>query len=1118
MKKYSLLSILICLLISCSSENSKAKFSYVKSSHSNINFTNTIVENDSVNVVMFQYVYNGGGVGIGDFNNDGLSDIVFTGNQVSSKMYINKGNFQFEDISENAQFKTSSWVTGVSIIDINTDGYEDIYLNVGGANCNNDCENLLFINQGLDANGFPTFKEQAAEYNLADGNYSQQTAFFDYDSDGDLDAFITRNGNVKFDKNSPVPKNYMPKNLADMLLRNDRKEGVNHPVFTDVSDSLGITYKGFSLGVNIQDFNGDNLPDIYVSNDFITEDLLYINQGNHPETNKHQGFTESNKQFLSHITYNAMGVDISDINNDALPDILVVDMLPESYDRQKRMLGVMNYDKYELSKRNNYNSQFMHNTLQLHNGMLNDSVLKASEVGYMSGMASTDWSWAPILADFDNDGDKDAYITNGYVKDLTDLDFINYSTQNTMFGSKESRTKRLRELLNKIPSVHLPNYFYENKGAIQFNDVSKDWKVAENSFSNGAAYADFDNDGDLDLVVNNINQEAFLLKNNTNTPETNNYLRIKLKGEVANAKAIGAKVTIWQNGNAQHQYQSVIRGYLSSMEPIVHFGVASNTAVDSLQVLWPNGKVSSMTNVAVNSVVEADIKSAFDKNISKNTTETIFTDVSNRLDFEHKENRGHDYVLQHLLMRQYSKFGPCIAAADVDNQPGDEVFIGGSKGEAATIWTQTSTGTFELLQELDSKHEDTDAVFVDIDNDNDLDLYVASGGTEVQRNAPVLQDRIYLNDGNGHFSQAENILPEIFEVSARVRPNDFDKNGDIDFFIGSRIVQGRYPQAPKSQLLTNTNGTFLATTNDALTNLGMITDATWQDINNDGWDDLIVVGEWLPITIFLNNNGTLEKSSPNFTNATNETVETFGWWNAIKAADFDNDGDLDFIVGNQGENGFVLPKENKPVYVYKNDYDNNGSTDPIVAQYFNDPENNNTLLPVQTRDDVMKQLVKLKDRYLTYKDFAKVSFTELLNIENLEEETFKATTFSSSYIENLGNGNYKITKLPEQCQVAPINDILLKDIDNDGFTDALLVGNDLTAETNYGLNDALIGVHLKGSKNGFEVVKNSASGFYVPGQSHHIVTLKSATGETMILASQNNTNAKIFLIKESEKK
>lgn len=1117
MKHIALLSLLFFLFFSCTTENAKKKFTYIKASKSNIHFKNTITENDSINVVNFQYSYNGGGVGIGDFNNDGLSDVVFTGNQESSKIYLNLGDFKFQDLSEISNFKTNTWVTGVSIVDINSDGWDDIYLSVGGSNCNNDCDNLLFVNQGLNKQNVPTFLEQAKAYQLNDGNYSQQAVFFDFDADGDLDVFIAHNGNVQFDKNSPVPKHYMPNHLIDVLLKNETKKGAKHPIFTNVSDSLGITHKGFSLGVSIQDFNNDNFPDLYVSNDFITEDLLYINNGVNKATKKHNGFTESNKQILNHLTYNAMGVDIADINNDAYPDVFVLDMLPESCERQKRMLGTMNYDKYILSKRNNYASQFMHNTLQLHNGMLNDSVLKASEVGYMSGMSATDWSWAPILADFDNDGDKDTYITNGYVKDLTDLDFINFSTQSTMFGSPKARIKKLRDLLNETPGVDLPNYFYENTGGLKFNEVSTDWVASKKSYSNGVAYADLDNDGDLDLVVNNINQKAFVIKNNTDKALKNNYLRIKLKGLKQNKKGIGSKITVWQNGKPQHQYQSIIRGYLSSMEPIIHFGLSSASKVDSLQVVWPNSSVSRIRNVAINTVVEVAITSASNQNNKLKLKETILSDVSPALNFKHKENSGHDYVSQHLLMRQYSKFGPCIASANIDGVKGDELFIGGSKGEASSIWFQNKQGVYKLKQELDNAFEDTDAVFIDIDNDDDLDLYVSSGGTEFLKNAKELQDRIYLNNGKGYFSLAQNVLPNSTNVTACVRPNDFDKDGDIDFFVGSRVVSGSYPQIPESQLLMNNSHSFKAVKNDVLQNLGMITDATWQDINKDGWDDLIVVGEWMPITVFINNKGTLEKFKPNFINIKGENVETYGWWNTIATGDFDNDGDIDFIAGNQGENGFVMPKPNKPVYIYNKDFDNNGSIDPIVAQYYNDPTNN-ALLPVQTRDDVMKQLVKLKDRYLTYKAFSKVNFTELLNIKNLDEETLKATTFSSSYIENLGNGNYKITRLPEECQIAPINDILVKDIDKDGYLDALLVGNDLTAETNYGLSDALIGVYLKGSKKGFKIIKNTASGFYVPEQSHHITSIQSNTGEELIIASQNNTKAKIFIINENAKK
>lgn len=1108
MKHITLYSCIIFALFSCKQKKQNTKFSYVNSNSSGIVFNNKITENDSINVVTFQYTYNGGGVGIGDFNNDGLSDVVFTGNQVASQLYLNLGNFKFKNITKASSIITKSWVTGVSIVDINADGWDDIYLSVGGVNCNNDCNNLLYINKGLNINGIPTFIEQAKAYQLDDANYSQQTIFFDYDTDGDLDAFITHNGNVKFDKNSPVPKHYMPSNLTDVLLENTTVNGINHPVFKNVSNSLGITYKGFSLGVGINDFNNDNLPDIYVSNDFITEDLLYLNNGTDSITKKHKGFTEANKQFISHQTYNAMGVDIADINNDALPDVLVLDMLPDNYTRQKRMLGSMNYDKFLFSKKNNYNSQFMHNTLQLHNGFKNNRLLKASEVAYNAGIAKTDWSWAPLLADFDNDGDKDVFITNGYVKDITDLDFINFSTQNTMFGNQASKNNQLLKLLKDVPGVKLPNYFYENTGSIKFNNVSTTWKDTKNSFSNGAAYADLDNDGDLDLVVNNINENAFLIQNNT---KQTNYLRVKLIGTQQNRKAIGAKITLWQKGKVQQQYQSVIRGYLSSVESIIHFGL-QDSAIDSIKVVWPDGKISKLKNPKTNTRLDINYNTAKSNKTTYKNSIQILTNSTSILNHTHKENAGHDYTSQHLLMRQYSKLGPCIASANIDGKPGDEVFIGGSKGKPSTVWIQDNTGQFIIKQELNNVSEATDAAFIDIDNDGDLDLYVANGGSEFSSNSEALQDNIYTNDGKGYFTLTENKLPKISEISACVKPNDFDKDGDVDFFIGSRLVKGSYPKSPKSQLLVNTSSVFKNEVPLELQNIGMVTDASWQDLNNDGWDDLVIVGEWMPVTVFLNKKGVLEKANPNFVSPIGEKLETSGWWNTIAAGDFDNDGDIDFIAGNQGENSFVNPKPNKPIYVYTKDFDNNGSIDPIVAQYYGAK-----LLPVHTRDDVMKQLVKLKDRYLTYKAFSNANFIDLLNIKDLNKETLKATTFASSYIENLGGLKFKISKLPETCQIAPINNVLVKDLDNDGYLDALLVGNDTTGETIYGQTDALIGIYLKGSVNGFISTKQEKSGFYVPEQSHHISTLQSITGESLIIATQNNNKTKVFTINKSHK-
>ncbi|MGJ8732573.1 MAG: VCBS repeat-containing protein [Cellulophaga sp.] len=1105
------------LLFSCSTKNKEERFTYVTTSDSKLDFNNTIIGNDSLNIVTFQYIYNGGGVGIGDFNNDGLHDVVFTGNQVSSKIYLNKGKLTFLDISNKAGFTTNSWVTGVAIVDINSDGWDDIYLSVGGPNCNNDCENLLFINQGLNKNGTPTFTEEAKAYQLNDPKYSQQAVFLDYDLDGDLDVFIAHNGKVRFSQNSPVPKHYMPKELTDYLLRNDSKPGVDHPVFTNVSDSLGIKYQGFSLGVCVQDINNDNLPDIYVTNDFLTEDLLYLNNGLDSLTNKHKGFSEINKEFLSQQTYNAMGVDIADVNNNGYPDVLVLDMFPENYNRQKSMLGTMNYDKFLTSKRNNYTPQFMHNSLQINNGLLNNTILKASETANFSGIAATDWSWSPMMVDFDNDGDKDIYITNGYVKDITDLDFINYSKQSTIFGSEDSKNKKLSQLIAKAPGVFIPNYFYENNNTLKFKNVSNQWSSAKNSFSNGAAFADLDNDGDLDIVVNNINQNAFILQNNTTTLEPqSNFLRLKLKGTSKNIKAIGTKINMWTNGTMQTQYQSLTRGYLSSVEPIIHFGVKANK-VDSLKVTWPNNLVATLYNPKLNSLVEIDISSAKENNTKAATTATILKANTSILSFTHKENSGHDFVSQHLLMRQYSKFGPCIAAANINLEAGDELFIGGSKGEPSSIWTQNKDGVYQITQKLDSIYEDTAATFLDIDNDNDLDLYVASGGSEFDVGSNLLQDRIYVNNGKGKYTLTNNNLPKQQNIGSCIAAYDYDKDGDKDIFVGSRLVKGRYPTAPSSTLLQNNAGVLSPVKNDTLTSIGMVTDATWQDVNNDGWQDLVVVGEWMPITVFINNNGTLEKSTTNWVDSNDKQTEVSGWWNTIKAGDFDNDGDIDFIVGNQGENSFVCPKVNKPVYVYNQDFDNNGSIDPIVAQYFNDPTKNNVLLPVQTRDDVMKQLVVLKQKYNSYKDFSEPNFETLLDIKDLDKETLKATTFASSYIENLGNNTFKIKKLPESCQLAPINDILIKDIDNDGYLDALLVGNDATSETIYGTTLAIKGVYLKGSKDGFKVVENSDSGFYVPHQSNHIIEVHTADKKSLIIATQNNRNTLNFTINKNIK-
>lgn len=1094
------------MFVNCANNDLAKKLIVLDSEESGINFVNKITENDSINVINFQYCYNGGGVGIGDFNNDGLPDIVFTGNQVSSKIYLNKGNLKFAEISKSSNFRTNSWVTGVSIVDINNDGWEDIYLNVGGSNCEENCFNLLFINQGLNDDGIPTFKERAFEYGLDDGNYSQQTVFFDYDGDGDLDAYIVHNGDVGFSKNNPIQKKLMPEHLKDYLLQNDYSKELGHPVFTNVSEVLLDNFGGYGLGVAINDINNDGLIDIYVANDFVSDDLLFIQQ-RHKDSLR-PWFQEKSKDYLSHTSYNAMGVDFNDINNDELPDILVVDMLPEDSRRQKLMFGSMNYEKYLLNLKNSYNPQYVRNTLQLNNGLLNSKVIKASEVGFLSNISSTDWSWSPLMVDLDNDGDKDIYISNGYIKDVADLDFINYSSHTKMFGTLEEREKSQKQFADNLDSIYLPNYIFENNNSTRFKDVSKVWIEEIPSFSNGVAYADLDLDGDLDLIINNLNQEAFLLKNTSEIDTTSHYIRFRLNGMPTNSNAIGAKISVWSNGSVQHQFQSVIKGYLSSMEPILHFGLKSKN-VDSVEVIWPNNKITELKRVDANQVVTLDIIDAKDEGYtSKSQSALLFEKEGNILDLYHQESLFNEFAVQGLLMKQYSQYGPCLAAANIDNKDGDEIFVGGSKGVPSSIWFQNDEGEYVVKQYLEDQFEDSDAVFVDIDGDANLDLFVTSGSSEFGKISEFYQDRVYLNNGEGYFERFENREYVNQESSDFVRPIDIDKDGDMDLFIGSRISPGNYPFPVSSRILINTNGIFIEDEQPILENIGMITDATWEDIDNDGWQDLIIVGEWMPIIVLKNNEGKLQKMPTTWYDEDNINKDTSGWWNTIGKGDFDQDGDMDFIFGNQGLNNFYHPSKNRPLYLFKGDYDQNGSLDPVLAMY--DKMDSGKLIPVHSRDNVINQLPSLKKYFLSYDRYSTVSFNQLLNIKDLSKETLQAATFESCYAENLGKGIFKLYPLPVECQLSSINDFLIQDYNNDGFDDVLLVGNDFSSEAFFGKSDAFNGLLLQGSKKGFVSIPPKDSGFYVPGQSNHIIQFENSKGKPYILSSQNKDSLLIF--------
>jgi len=1062
-KKIYAVALLSMILSGCSSKSDKL-FTLLDEDDTGIDFRNMLREGDDMNVMNYSYFYNGAGVAVGDINNDGLQDLLFTGNMVKNRLFINKGNFEFEDITEKSGIASmQGWCTGATMADINGDGNLDIYI-CRSADINPDRrKNLLFIN-----NGNLTFTEKAEEYGLADHGYSTQSSFFDYDKDGDLDMFLINHSLQKYttgvQENVQLRKEQNP-DFANKLFRNDNGK------FKDISAEAGITSNvlTFGLGLAISDLNNDSWPDIYVSNDFNEPDYMFLNNGNGTFTDK---LTES----MAQISMYSMGSDVADYNNDGLPDIVTLDMLPESNEVQKMHTGSENFDKMQFLFNKGFYYQFSRNMLQKNNG---DGTF--SEIGQLAGVSNTDWSWAALFSDLDRDGKKDLFITNGYVKDYTDMDFLKFTMDETIRARQQGNNVVAKDFIEKMPTIEQPNYVFQNVGNDRFEKKNTDWGVDQKGISAGAVYADLDNDGDMDLVVSNTNDYASVYKNNSEVLNKNSYLRVHLKGDKQNSLGIGAKVILYAKGTKYFQEQIPVRGFQSSVDPVLNFGLGENQIIDSLFVIWPNDKSQIIKGVKVNQTLVLEQKNAgSDLKFNPISKGAQYLSNSSLVNYVHTENQFNDFTVQTLLPNYLSRTGPVMAKADFNADGNEDLFIGGAAGQSGALFTQTSTGAFvkksSASLDADANYEDTAAEFFDIDGDGDLDLYVGSGGYEFGPDSPWLQDRIYINDGKGNFSKKATGLPKMLSSTGTIRSSDIDSDGDLDLFIGSRVVPGMYPSTPESKILINDGkGNFSDATAKIAPDVkfaGMVTDAVWLDVNQDKMKDLIVVGEWMPIRIFINQKGKLTDKSADYIK-----FGSSGWWNAIHAEDMDADGDQDLIIGNLGKNAQFNATEKEPLSIYYKDFDENGSVDPIFCYYID-----GVSYPAASRDDLMDQLPSLKNKFLEYYKYANATINDLFTPDQLKDAgMLKAELLETVYLENTGKG-FNLKRLPVEAQYAPVYAIAASDVDRDGKMDLILAGNNSWTRIKFGHFTASNGVLLSGNAKGdFSYVPQWKSGLNIRG-------------------------------------
>lgn len=1086
----------ILLGVGCSKNNSETLFNKRKAAHTGITFKNELRDTPELNILTYLYYYNGAGVAAGDFNNDGLIDLYFTSNQRADKLYINKGNFKFEDITKASNINNSDgWTTGVTHVDINNDGLLDIYICKVGNYKKIKGKNLLYVNQGTDEKGVPNFKEEASKYNLDFSGFSTQAAFFDYDVDGDLDMYLL---NHSVSPNRSYGKGIKRKQIdslsGDILYRNDNGN------FVDVSTEAGIFQGGigYGLGIGVSDVNNDGYPDIYVGNDFFENDYLYINQKN----GTFKEVISEDETKLGHTSHFSMGNDIADINNDGLTDIISLDMLPENLETYKTSGLEYAFPVYQQYLKNGFAPQYMQNALHLNLGNTN-----FSEIANLSGISASEWSWGSLFADFDNDGHKDIFISNGIKGATNDMDFISFIANDKIQKQiEEGMSEKEMAFINELPEKKVANYFFKNNGDLTFKNATNSWSNKENSFSNGCVYADLDNDGDLDLVVNNVNDEAFILENTLDSEPNHNSIKVTFKGNKENTFGIGAKLIAHTPNGILVQENFVSRGYLSAVPNTLHLGIGKDSILESLTIIWPTGKYQKLESVN-SGRLEIEEKNASGNfyNERNGTQPSIFIQKDSLVSFVHKEQPTYDFDRAPLAPFANTNEGPSISVADVNNDGLQDIFISGAKAQASRLYIQTIEGTFIEEQEdvfsADAFNEDVSHVFFDANGDGFQDLMVVSAGNEF-KSSNRIQPRLYLNQ-NGKFLKDPEAFKGVELNASKVMAVDFDGDGHMDICITSDQVPQQFGTTATQYLFKNNgSGVFEDVTSSicpSFKSIGNVKDVIWSDLDGNGFKDLIAVGDWMPISIFMNDGKKMELIS------NNGLDKTHGFWNSIIAEDFDNDGDLDLVAGNWGINSKLKASAENPITLYSHDFDDNGSIEPLVTYFYNEKET-----PFASKDELVKQMPFLNKKFLSYESFAKASLEDLFGSENLKNaQQKKVYELSSCYFENTGDNTFKKIKLPSMAQVSTINDMIVDDFDKDGHKDILAVGNNYEISTQLGRMDASHGILLRFGENGFQWVKNV--GVNIPGPARSIKKIMINKREYYVVGINNS--APLFLEK-----